>query len=244
MIRNLRLKAPLAYFAVFTLLALMLGTRPAWAGVNLVVNPGFESLDSTGFPVCWEKAGWGSGTVTYSVTSHAHGGGNAMQITVQDVTTGDRKAMMLENPSCAPAVTPNHQYDLGLWYTTTTPNTVVTAFRHDVASGWQYRTDLETLPVTGAYQHTSVRTPVIPPNTDQITWGVTVYGSGTLTTDDYTMEDATVPATANVCPWMCIGWYIVVVLAKITRTRWPWAIRNCSAPGRDMSKAWPLMPQS
>ena len=46
------------------------------------------------------------------------------------------------------------------------------------------------------------------------------------------------------CPWMCIGWYIVVVLAKIIRTRWPSAMRNCSAPGRDMSKDWPLMPQS
>lgn len=199
MTRTSRPPAGPVYAAVLALLALMLGAQPAWAGVNLLANPGLEALDANGFPVCWEQSGWGNGTVDYSTTTASHGGARAMRITVANVTSGDRKAMMLENPSCAPAVTPNHQYDLGVWYTTTTPNTVVTAFRHDVATGWQYWTDLETLPVTAAYAQAHVRTPVVPPNTDQISWGVTVYGTGTLTTDDYTMADATVPATADVC---------------------------------------------
>ncbi|MFE9424764.1 galactose oxidase-like domain-containing protein [Kitasatospora sp. NPDC006697] len=201
MIRTSHRKAGPALLAVLALLALMLGVaaRPAYAGADLVVNPGLEALDANGFPVCWEQAGWGNGSVNYAVTHTAHGGGNAMQITVSNVTTGDRKAMMLENPSCAPSVTPGHQYDLGVWYTSTSADTVLTAFRHDVANGWQYWTDLATLPVAGAYTQAGVRTPVIPPNTDQITWGVTIYGTGTLTTDDYSMQDATVPATGDVC---------------------------------------------
>ncbi|MEV6207301.1 galactose oxidase-like domain-containing protein [Kitasatospora sp. NPDC051914] len=181
------------------LLAPQSATGQAWAGANLIVNPGFEALDSTGWPTCWEQAGWGNGTASYQVVTGAHGGSNAVQVTVAGVTTGDRKTMMLENTSCAPAVTPGHQYDLGLWYRTTTPNTVVTAFRHDTALGWQYWTDLRSLPVTDAWTQTSVRTPQIPPDTDQITWGVTVYGDGTLTTDDYTMEDATVPSGGGTC---------------------------------------------
>ncbi|WP_344467831.1 galactose oxidase early set domain-containing protein [Kitasatospora kazusensis] len=184
---------------MFSLLALMLAARPAWAGTNLVANPGFEQLDSTGFPVCWEKSGWGNGTVAYSRTTAAHGGSTAMSITVTGVTTGDDKLLMTENASCAPAVTPKHQYDLGLWYKSTTPNTVVTAFRHDTTAGWQYWTDLETLPATAAYQHTTVRTPAVPPNTDRISWGATVYGTGTLVTDDYTMQDTTVPVTGGTC---------------------------------------------
>ncbi|MDH6131488.1 hypothetical protein P3T37_000857 [Kitasatospora sp. MAA4] len=199
MTRTSRPKAVPVYAAVLALLALMLGAQPVWAGADLVVNPSLEALDANGFPVCWEQSGWGNGTVNYAVTSDSHSGTHAMRITVAGVTSGDRKAMMVENPSCAPSVTPDHQYDLGVWYTTTTPDTVVTAFRHDVAGGWQYWTDLATLPVASAYTHTSVRTPVVPPNTDQISWGVTVYGNGTLTTDDYTMEDATVPATGSVC---------------------------------------------
>ena len=58
---------------------------------------------------------------------------------------------MLEDPSCAPNVTPGHQYDASAWYKTTTPNTVMTMFRHDVAQGWVYWTDLATLPVTTAW---------------------------------------------------------------------------------------------
>ncbi|WP_280715780.1 galactose oxidase-like domain-containing protein [Kitasatospora sp. MAP5-34] len=184
---------------MFSLLTLMLGTNPAWAGTNLVVNPGFESADSTGFPTCWEKSGWGNGTVAYSRTTAAHSGKYAMSVKVTGVTTGDDKVLMTENATCAPAVTPKHQYDLGVWYTSTTPNTVVTAFRHDITAGWVYWTDLETLPPAKAYQHTTVRTPAIPPNTDRITWGVTVYGTGTLVTDDYTMADVTVPSTGGGC---------------------------------------------
>ncbi|MEV6207909.1 galactose oxidase early set domain-containing protein [Kitasatospora sp. NPDC051914] len=176
----------LAMFALMT-------TYDAKAAPNLVDNAGFEKLDSAGWPKCWEKSGWGNGTASYQVVPDAHGGSKAVRLTVSGVTVGDRKTMMYETPSCAPKVTVGRQYDLGLWYKTNTPNTVLTAFRHDTVSGWQYWTDLQTLPVTGTWTRSTVRTPQIPPNTDQITWGAAVYGNGTLTTDDYTMEDATVP---------------------------------------------------
>jgi hypothetical protein len=90
---------------------------------------------------------------------------------------------MLENPSCAPWVTPGHQYDLGVWYMSNTPDSVISLYRHDVKNGWQFWMDLTRLPVSGRYRHASVRTPVVPPRTNQISWGVTLYGSGTLITE-------------------------------------------------------------
>ncbi|MHC5907793.1 hypothetical protein ACVNF4_28470, partial [Streptomyces sp. S6] len=39
-----------------------------------------------------------------------------------------------------------------------------------------------------------VRTPQVPAGTDRITWGVSVYGTGSVTTDDYTMDQVPVPA--------------------------------------------------
>jgi hypothetical protein len=171
----------------------------AVAGTNLVVNPGLESLGSNGFPTCWEQSGYGNNNYSFGVSNQAHSGNNAMQVSITSTSSGDRKAMMLENPSCAPDVTPGHQYDLSVWYTSNTPDIVITTFRHDVGQGWQYWTDLMSLPVTGSYQQATVRTPPIPPNTDQITWGVTIYGAGTLTTDDYSMVDATQPADGDVC---------------------------------------------
>ena len=169
----------------------LLGGATASAGVNLVVNPGLETLGSNGFPTCWEQSGYGTNNYSFSVTNQAHSGSNAMKVTITSYTNGDRKAMMLENSSCAPAVTPAHQYTLCVWYMSTTPNAVITAFRHDVSAGWQYWMDLKTLTVSGSYTQACVVTPQVPANTDQITWGVAVYGVGTVITDDYSMVDNT-----------------------------------------------------
>jgi hypothetical protein len=171
----------------------------AYAGTNLLVNPDLEFLGGTGFPNCWEMSGWGDNRFTYTLTSQAHSGANAMALSMSDISSGDRKMMMAENPGCAPTVTPGHQYDLGVWYTANTPNAVITLFRHDMAAGWQYWSDLSNLTTTSTWQLATVRTPQVPPNTDQITWGVTLYGVGTLVTDDYSMLDATQPADGDVC---------------------------------------------
>lgn len=184
---------PVGAVAVLMIASTMAGLGQASAATNLVQNDSMELIGSDGFPSCWERSGYGNNQFSYTVTNQAHSGSSAMNITITDIVGGDRKAMMLESPACAPQVTPGKQYDLGVWYTTTTPNTTMTAFRHDVALGWQYWMDLKNLPVTGTFQQGVVRTPVIPANTDQITWGVTIYGVGTLVTDDYTMVDPDEP---------------------------------------------------
>src|ERR1044071_5020054 len=151
----LRLQALLSAIAVATPVLMVTGSA-ALAGVNILVNPGLEALGANGFPDCWEQSGYGPNDYSFAVTSQAHSGANAMRVTITSTTGGDRKAMMLENPSCAPDVTPGHQYDLSLWYMADTPDVVVTTFRHDVQLGWQYWTDLETLPVSGSYRQASV----------------------------------------------------------------------------------------
>ncbi|MET8012655.1 galactose oxidase early set domain-containing protein [Streptomyces sp. NPDC005271] len=166
----------------------------AKAAANLITNPGLENLAADAFPTCFEKSGYGDNDHTFTVTgaAGAHSGSHAVELTITRIASGDRKMMMLEN-QCAPAVVPDHQYDLSAWYRTTSPNTVVTLFRHDAAGGWSWWTDLKTLPVTDGYERAEVRTPPVPAGTDRITWGITLYGTGTLATDDYAMTDATVP---------------------------------------------------
>ncbi|MCC3766685.1 DUF1929 domain-containing protein [Streptomyces sp. UNOC14_S4] len=198
--RRARLAAAAAS-ALITATALTLTAQTdATAGSNLLTNPGFESVKADGDPTCWEKSGWGDNDATYALTPDAHTGTKAMTVTVTRRAGGDRKMLMREDTSCAPDVTPSHQYDLSLWYKSTTPDASVTLFRHDVKDGWQYWTDLKTLPLSGNYTRSVVRTPVVPPGTDQLTWGVSVYGTGTVTTDDYAMEDATQPSPdADAC---------------------------------------------
>jgi hypothetical protein len=150
-------------------------------------------LDANGFPVCWERSGQGDNTYTTGVTTDARTGARAMRVNVTRLVSGDRKAMMLENAQCAPRVTDGRQYDLSVYYKSTTAANALTLFRRDTKLGWQYWLDPATLPATATWQRKVVRTPPVPPNTDRITWGVSIYGVGTLTTDDYSMVDASAP---------------------------------------------------
>ncbi|MGW7260108.1 galactose oxidase-like domain-containing protein [Streptomyces sp. NPDC054834] len=174
---------------------LLLTSPQSAEAANHIRNPGFETAGTDGMPYCWEKSGWGDNDFTYDTTTDAHSGGKAMKVTLTRRVGGDRKALITESTECAPAVSVGKQYDLSLWYRSTTPDTSVTLFRHDATAGWQYWTDLKTLDMASAWTEATVRTPEVPAGTDRITWGVSVYGTGSATTDDYTMEQVrdTVP---------------------------------------------------
>jgi Domain of unknown function (DUF1929) len=185
--------------AVFVLPAVAVAGAAASAGTNMVANAGVETMGPANFPLCWGKYGYGQNTYSIGVTSKAHSGRRAIQVRLSSRTTGYRGVRILEKPSCAPWVTPGHQYDLGVWYMSNTPNSVISLYRHDVKNGWQFWMDLTRLRVSGRYRHASVRTPVVPPGTNKISWGVTLYGRGTLITDDYSMVDVTVKPNGGAC---------------------------------------------
>ncbi|MGW4564499.1 galactose oxidase-like domain-containing protein [Streptomyces sp. NPDC004561] len=189
-----------ALVGVGALTAGLLLTSPQSAeAANLVKNPGFETAGTDGMPYCWEKSGWGDNDFTFETTPDAHSGGAAMKVTLTRRAGGDRKALITESTDCAPVVAAGKQYDLGLWYKTTTPDANITLFRHDTTAGWQYWTDLKTLDMASAWTQASVRTPEVPAGTDRITWGVSVYGTGSATTDDYTMEQVPDPLPPAQC---------------------------------------------
>jgi hypothetical protein len=167
----------------------------ASAGVNLVVNPGFEQ--GSGVGVCWQAAGGGKNTYSIGATSMAHSGGKALKVSISKFSSGERLAMIGANAGCAPTVIPGHQYNLGAYYMSSTPNAVVEVYRHDAKKGWVFWMDLKTLAASSKYKLASVRTPTIPTGTSQLSFGVALYGKGTLVTDDYSMTDATVPAATS-----------------------------------------------
>ncbi|MFE0252054.1 galactose oxidase-like domain-containing protein [Streptomyces sp. NPDC059010] len=189
-----------ALLAVMVLTSGLLLTSPQSASAaNLVKNPGFETAGTDDMPYCWKKSGWGDNDFTFETVADAHSGSKAMKVTLTRRVEGDRKALITESAECAPVVTPGKQYDLGLWYRSTTPDTSVTLFRHDATAGWQYWTDLKTLEMAGGWTEATVRTPEVPAGTDRIAWGVSVYGTGSVTTDDYTMDQVADPVPDPVC---------------------------------------------
>lgn len=172
---------------------LLLAVPQPASAANLIENPGFETAGTGDMPYCWEKSGWGDNDFTFETTADAHSGEKAMKVELTRRTEGDRKALITESAQCAPAVTAGEQYDLSLFYRSTTPDASITLFRHDAVAGWQYWTDLKTLDMAAAWTEATVRTPEVPEGTDRISWGVSVYGTGAVTSDDYTMEQVADP---------------------------------------------------
>jgi hypothetical protein len=171
----------------------------ASAGVNLVVNPGVDQAGSGGFPLCWQASGSGSNTYSVDTTSQAYSGSKAFKVSISKYSSGERLAMIAENSSCAPTAVPGHEYNLGVYYMASSPDAVIEVYRHDAKKGWVFWMDLKTLPAASKYRYASVRTPAVPTGTDQLSFGVALYGKGTLVTDDYSMVDATVAASSVHC---------------------------------------------
>ncbi|MFJ6931926.1 galactose oxidase-like domain-containing protein [Streptomyces nigra] len=196
----MRSRTRTALLAVMGLTGGLLLTAPQPASAaNLVKNPGFETAGGDDMPYCWKKSGWGDNDFAFETVADAHSGSKAMKVTLTRRTEGDRKALITESAECAPVVTVGRQYDLGLWYKSTTPDTSITLFRHDTTAGWQYWTDLKTLQTAAGWTEATVRTPEVPAGTDRIAWGVSVYGTGSVTTDDYTMDQVAEPVPDPVC---------------------------------------------
>ncbi|MBB0230002.1 galactose oxidase-like domain-containing protein, partial [Streptomyces calidiresistens] len=193
------LAAPLLIALVAASALLAVPPREAAAEPNLVTNPGFETPGAGDMPACWSRAGWGDHDFTIGPTGDAHSGTTAMEVTLANRESGDRKALITESTECAPTVAEGAQYDLSVYYKATTPSVAITLFRHDTDLGWQYWTDVSTLPAAADWEQALVRTPVVPPGTDRISWGVSLFGDGTLVTDDYAMVPVEAPAPDPVC---------------------------------------------
>ncbi len=167
-------------------LVLSLVLTPAASAAPTAVPNGDLEQVTAGQPNCFSRAGWGINTPIWNLTTAAHSGRVAQSLTVTHYASGDRKLLIAENTTCAPAVTPGSTYTLSVFYTSTAAVNSLTVFRHS-AAGWTYWTDIKALPATGSWTAASAVTPPIPSGTDQITFGVSIIGNGTLVTDDYSL---------------------------------------------------------
>jgi hypothetical protein len=104
----------------------------------------------------------------------------------------------MQSEAAAPAVEPGAVYNLSAWYKSTTGSNSMTVFAH-TASGWGWWTDVKTLPVATDWTQAAGQTPAIPAGVDAIAWGISIYGNGTLVTDDYSTvkAGATTPPPAS-----------------------------------------------
>lgn len=124
-------------------------------GPNQLGNPSLESdQDANSQADCWQRAGYGTNTATWTRTTDAHAGSFAERVQVTGYSSGDLKLVSTldagqASGGCAPTVEAGASYQLGAWYKSTTP-VIPVLFYLDAGGVWQYWRDGPLLPTSAS----------------------------------------------------------------------------------------------
>jgi hypothetical protein len=165
----------------------MVISNAASRGGNLLANPSLEASGNGSVPDCWERGGYGTNTFAWTRTPNAHSGGWAEQVSVSAWTGGDRKLVTSQLPgACSPRVSPGSSYQVGAWYQSTQPTSLVLYYLN--ASGsWVYWTQSPAFPASASWAQASWATPAVPAGATALSFGLNIAAVGSLTTDDYSL---------------------------------------------------------
>jgi hypothetical protein len=157
---------------------------------NLLRNAGLEEdADNNQVPDCWMRGGFGTNTYTWALTSEAHGGNVAQELSVTSWSRGDRKLVVAQDTgTCAPSVTAGNSYRASVWYRSTVPSRIIAYYR-DSGGTWRVWFGGPSLPASAGWAQTSVDSPAVPAGATHLSYGLAVSSVGTLVTDDYTLTD-------------------------------------------------------
>jgi peptidoglycan/xylan/chitin deacetylase (PgdA/CDA1 family) len=159
---------------------------PPTVGPNLVLNPSLEyDYDINSEPDGYLLGGYGTNDYIYSrVSSGAHTGTFAEQLTVISLNSGDRKVVTAQDMGVATMfAVPGRSYETGVWYKSDVP-VVFEAYYHD-GSGWHYWTESPYAPASGDWSQLKWMTPPMPAGADYWSYGPTLTQVGTMTVDDF-----------------------------------------------------------
>jgi hypothetical protein len=168
---------------------------------NLVQNPSLEKLRAAGSsePACFQQAGANvaGNSATWSLTSDAHSGAVAERVDVANWTGGDRKLVLTQRgseQSCLAAVTPGRTYSMWAWYKGSwtfsgpSPTKVSIATYYRNASGsWVYWQSSPLFAPSSSWNLANFTSAPLPAGATAISFGLTISGPGSLTTDDYAL---------------------------------------------------------
>ncbi|MFH5880295.1 polysaccharide deacetylase family protein [Arthrobacter sp. NA-172] len=162
---------------------------PPAAGTNLVQNPGLETAGAGAFPQCWQAGGYGTNTAAFSTVATAHTGTKAEKLTITGYSSGDAKLLpTMDSGSCAPPAVAGHTYSVRAWYTSTAVTQFALYYR-DASGNWVYWTSGPWLAAASTYTQASFTTPVLPAGATAVSFGLSLFNNGSVTTDDYAMYD-------------------------------------------------------
>jgi peptidoglycan/xylan/chitin deacetylase (PgdA/CDA1 family) len=161
---------------------------PAVAGA--ITNASLETAGPDGGINCWTPYNWGTNTATFTPVTAAHTGTVAEQVTISGYTNGAAAIYpTFDTGGCSPSAIPGHTYTVSAWYQSTAVVQFVAYYR-DQQGGFDYWTSGPYIPASSTWAQASWTTPALPVGASGISFGLSLFSNGTLTTDDYTYADS------------------------------------------------------
>lgn len=158
---------------------------------NLLKNPSLESdADGNQVPDCWQRGGYGTNTATFTLTSDAFDGARAQNVTITSWASGGRRLVSAQDSgACAPAITPGRRYTMTAHYKANVQPRFSVYYRNTSGS-WVWFAESSPLPTASTYAQATYTTPAMPSDATAISIGLSIFGSGSLTSDAYTLVPA------------------------------------------------------
>jgi hypothetical protein len=156
--------------------------------VPAMSNGSLETAGLNNEPECWMTTTLGTNDGTYSQTTPGHTGSVAGTVTITSYTSGSVQLVpVLDNSACAPAAVPNTAYTLSSWYQSNALSQYVVYY--ETANGtWTYWTSSPYFAASAGWAQAQWTTPPAPAGTVAISFGLSLFSVGSLTTDDYSMS--------------------------------------------------------
>jgi hypothetical protein len=169
------------------------------SSVNLLQNPGLEQ-GSGNTPSCWQLAGYGTNTATWTWTTDSHSGNAAENLNISSYTNGDRKLLTAFN-SCSVAVTAGHSYTVSAWYKSVTATAKPSIFSFTSSTGpngpYSFLANSPQQPASTTWKQVTWSTPTMAAGVTNLSIGLGLTGqTGSVTMDDFSLIDnAPIPDT-------------------------------------------------
>lgn len=152
---------------------------------GLLLNGSLEVVGTDGTPGCWQRVSWGDNSPIWSQTSDAHAGLSAQRLDVGAYTGGGNRLMpTLDGGTCAPPALPGRTYKVTGWYKSTVQPRLVFNYRGSNGK-WRWWTESRDLPAASGWKKVTFTTPALPEGATAVSFGITLYGTGSLIVDDF-----------------------------------------------------------
>ncbi len=160
-------------------------------GPNLISNPSVETANGS-VPAGWNKSRWSNNAGAFNYPVTGVNGGKGIQVTTTSYTSGDAKWYFNDVP-----VTPGHTYQFSDSYLANVSTEI--DLQYTLNNGTQTYVYLGSLNPNTQFQQTSFQF-TVPANAVSVTAFHLIDSVGSLTTDDYSLNEITTTQTSNLVP--------------------------------------------